>query len=116
MSLLGVKVIYGTDQIITGDVGGIFKVWDSRDLSLVQTFSIPNSTNKKVRTFTVTSRHKKKIIIGADKVFFFDYDESQEENLCDTHMCIDVMYNEVFNIFITIHIDSIKIMGKPKNI
>ena len=120
MSLLGVKVIYGTDQIITGDVGGIFKVWDSRDLSLVQTFSIPNSTNKKVRTFTVTSRHKKKIIIGADKVFFFDYDESQEENLCDTHMCIDVMYNEVFNIFITIHIDSIKIWdactGKLKQI
>ena len=109
MSLLGVKIIYGTDQIITGDVGGIFKVWDSRDLSLVQTFSIPNSTNKKVRTFCVTSRHKKKIIIGADKVFFFDYDESQEENLCDTHICIGVAFNEVFNVFITAHMDSIKI-------
>ena len=72
MSLLGVKILNGTDQIVTGDVGGIFKVWDSRDLSLVQTFSIPNSTNKKVRTFCVSSRFKKKIIIGADKVFFFD--------------------------------------------
>ena len=120
MSLLGVKTIYGTDQIITGDVGGIFKVWDSRDLSLVQTFSIPNSTNKKVRTFCVTSRHKKKIIIGADKVFFFDYDESQEENLCDTHICIDVNYNEVFNVFTTVHMDSIKIWdastGKLKQV
>ena len=120
MSLLGVKTIYGTDQIITGDVGGIFKVWDSRDLSLVQTFSIPNSTNKKVRTFCVTSRHKKKIIIGADKVFFFDYDESQEENLCDTHICIDINYNEVFNVFTTVHMDSIKIWdastGKLKQV
>ena len=59
-SLLGVKILLGTDQIITGDVGGIFKVWDSRDLSLVQTFSIPNSTNKKAHTFCVTSKHKKK--------------------------------------------------------
>ena len=120
MSLLGVKIILGTDQIITGDVGGIFKVWDARDLSLVQTFSIPNSTNKKVRTFCVTSRHKKKIIIGADKVFFFDYDESQEENLCDTHICLDVSYNEVFNVFITVHMNSIKIWeastGKLKKV
>ena len=120
MSLLGVKILYGTDQIITGDVGGIFKVWDARDLNLVQTFCIPNSTNKKVHTFCVTSRHKKKIIIGADKVFFFDYDESQEENLCDTHMCTDVSFNEVFNVFITAHMDSIKIWeastGKLKQV
>ena len=120
MSLLGVKILNGTDQIVTGDVGGIFKVWDSRDLSLVQTFSIPNSTNKKVRTFCVSSRFKKKIIIGADKVFFFDYDESQEENLCDTHVCIDVFYNEVFNIFVSVHMRSIKIWdacsGKLKQV
>ena len=120
MSLLGVRNLYGTDQIITGDVGGIFKVWDARDLNLVQTFSIPNSTNKKVRTFCVTSRHKKKIIIGADKVFFFDYDESQEENLSDTYVCTDALYNEVYNIFITVHMDNIKIWdgstGKLKKV
>ena len=120
MSLLGIKTIYGTEQIITGDVGGIFKVWDARDLSLVQTFSIPNSTNKKVRTFCVTSRHKKKIIIGADKVFFFDYEESQEENLCDINMCTDVMYNEFFHTIITVHMNFIKIWdactGKLKQI
>ena len=108
-SLLGVKVLYGTDQIITGDVGGIFKVWDSRDLSLVQTFSIPNSTNKKAHTFCVTSKNKKRIIIGADKLFFFDYEESQEGNLTDTHACIEVIFNEVFDTIITAHMDSIKI-------
>ena len=108
-SLLGVKILFGTDQIITGDVGGIFKVWDSRDLSLVQTFSIPNSTNKKAHTFCVTSKHKKRIIIGADKLYFFDYEESQEGNLADAHVCIEVMYNEVFDTIITAHMNSIKI-------
>ena len=28
MSLLGVRNLYGIDQIITGDVGGVLKVWD----------------------------------------------------------------------------------------
>ena len=90
-------------------MGGIFKVWDSRDLSLVQTFSIPNSMNKKAHTFCVTSKHKKRIIIGADKLYFFDYEESQEGNLADTHVCIEVIYNEVFDTFITAHMNSIKI-------
>jgi WD40 repeat protein len=108
-SLLGVKILMGTDQIITGDVGGIFKVWDARDLSLVQTFSIPNSTNKKAHAFCVTSKHKKKIIIGSDKVYFFDYEESQEGNLADTYVCINIIYNEVFDTFITAHMKCIKV-------
>lgn len=108
-SLLGVKILKGTDQIITGDVGGIFKLWDSRDLSLVQTFSIPNSTNKKSHSFCVTSKHKKRIIIGADKLYFFEYEESQEGNLADAYVCIDIIYNDIYNIFITAHMNSIKI-------
>ena len=108
-SLIGVKVINGTNQIVTGDVSGIFKVWDSRDLSLVQTFSIPNNGNKKAQTFCVTSMNKKKIICGSDKVYFFDYEESQEGNLADSKLCICVLYNEVFNNFVTAHIDCIKI-------
>ena len=108
-SLLGVRILAGTDQIITGDVGGIFKVWDARDLGLVQTFSIPNTMNKRARAFCVTSKHKKRIIIGADKVYFFDYEESQEGNLADSHVCLEVIYNEVFDIFITVHMNSIKI-------
>ena len=108
-SLIGVRILKGTDQIITGDVGGIFKVWDSRDLNLVQTFSIPNVQNKKAHSFTVTNKHKKKIIIGADKVYYFDYEESQEGNLADTYVCTDIIYNDIFSIFITAHMNCIKI-------
>ena len=113
-SLLGVKILKGTNQIITGDVSGIFKVWDSRDLGLVQTFSIPNNTNRKAHAFTVTFDSKKKIVIGAEKVYFFDYEESQEENLADSKLCIAVIYNQVFNIFVTAHMDCIKIWDAEK--
>jgi WD40 repeat protein len=115
-SLIGVRVLQGTNQIITGDVSGIFKVWDNRDLSLVQTFSIPNNGNKKANTFTLTSLSKKKIIVGSDKVYFFDYEESQEGNLADSKVCICVLYNEIFNIFVTAHIDCIKIWDAEKGL
>ena len=113
-SLIGVKILNGTSQIITGDVSGIIKVWDSRDTSLVQTISIPNNGNKKAHTFAVTNTAKKKLIVGSDKIYFFDYEESQEGNLTDSKLCICVLYNEVFNIFVTAHIDCIKIWDAEK--
>jgi len=38
-SLVGVKVIPGTPEIVTADASGIFKIWDIRNFSCVQTFS-----------------------------------------------------------------------------
>jgi len=108
-SLIGVKVFPGTYQVITGDVSGIFKVWDSRTMSLVQTFTIPTAVNKKANSFCVTNPQKKRIIVGADKVYFFDYEESQEGNLADSKPCISVLYNEIFNTFVTAHLDCVKI-------
>lgn len=108
-SLIGVKIFPGTYQIITGDVSGIFKVWDSRTMSLVQTFTIPTAVNKKANSFCVTNPQKKRIIVGADKVYFFDYEESQEGNLADSKLCIAVLFNEIFDCFVTAHLDCIKI-------
>jgi WD40 repeat protein len=108
-SLIGVKVFPGTFQIISADVSGIFKVWDSRNFSLVQTFSIPSSINKRANSFCVTNFSKKRIIVGADKVYFYDYEESQEADLADSKVCISVIYNPIFNNFITAHLNCIKI-------
>lgn len=121
-SLIGIKTIPGTPQVITGDVSGIFKVWDTRTMTLVQTFSTPSSLNKKpqANTFITTTASKKKVIIGSDKVYFYDYEESREGNLADSKSCINVIYNEVFNTFVSAHIDSIKIWdannGALKNV
>jgi WD40 repeat protein len=108
-SLIGVKIFPGTYQIITGDVSGIFKIWDYRTMSLVQTFTIPTAVNKKANSFCVTNSQKKRIIVGADKVYFFDYEESQEGNLADSKLCISLLYNDVFNYFVSAHLDCIKI-------
>jgi WD40 repeat protein len=108
-SLIGVKTFPGTYQIISGDVSGIFKVWDSRTMSLVQTFSIPTNNNKKANCFCVTSVSKKRIIIGSDQLFYYDYEESREGNLADSKSCLNILYNEVFNQFVSAHIDSIKV-------
>ena len=108
-SLIGVKTFPGTYQIISGDVSGIFKVWDYRNMSLVQTFSIPIKRNKKANTFCVTSIYKKRIIIGADQIYVYDYEESREGNLADSKSCLTILYNEVFNDFVSGHIDSVKI-------
>ena len=75
----------------------------------MQTFSVTAGVNKKAHCFCVTSKYKKKIIIGSDKVYFFDYEEPQEGNLADTKVCINVLYNEVFHTFITAHMNCIKI-------
>ena len=108
-SLIGVKVFPGTYQIISGDVSGIFKIWDYRSMSAVQTFSIPNSINKKAFCFCVTHANKKKIVVGAERLYFYDYEESREGNLADSKSCLSVIYNNVFDIFVTAHLDCIKI-------
>jgi WD40 repeat protein len=106
-SLIGIKIIPNSHQIITGDVSGIFKVWDARTLTLNQTFSIPGS--KKTNTFALVNTFKKQIIAGSDKLYYFDYEESHEGNLADSKPCIAVYYNDVFNTFVTAHLDCIKI-------
>ena len=58
-TLIGVKYLNGTDQIISGDVGGIFKVWDLRDYSLVQTFYVTVDVNKKAHCFVLQQSLKK---------------------------------------------------------
>ena len=37
-SLCGVEIIPDTPQIITGDISGVFKVWDIRTFTCMQTF------------------------------------------------------------------------------
>ncbi len=91
-------------------------------MTLVQTFSTPSSLNKKpqANTFVTTTAYKKKVIIGSDKVYFYDYEESREGNLSDSKSCINVIYNDVFNTFVSAHIDSVKIWdattGSLKNV
>lgn len=61
-SLIGVKALEDSNQIITADISATFKIWDSRNLSCVQTFHM--GTND-VQCFTITEPHHR--IIGGFK-------------------------------------------------
>jgi WD40 repeat protein len=51
-SLCGVVIIPDTPQIITADAEGVFKVWDIRNFSCMQTFSAEENRSKLNRAET----------------------------------------------------------------
>lgn len=113
-SLISVITFPGTHQIISADISGVIKVWDNRTMSLVQTLSTPSSNTKKANCICVTSLSRKRIIVGSDQIYFYDYEESREGNLADSKSCISILFNEVFNQFVSAHIDSVKIWDASK--
>lgn len=40
-SLVGVKWLKGTNQLVSADISGMFKIWDVRTFTPIQTFNCP---------------------------------------------------------------------------
>ena len=104
-SLIGVKCIPGTYQIITGDISGLFRVWDIRTLATVQVFS---STGNEINSFEVTYPEKK-VLFGSKSILVYKYDEPRDQKLADEDHTVCTLYNSLFQNFITVHPKRIKI-------
>ena len=104
-SLVGVKCLKGTNQLVSADISGMFRIWDVRNFTTVQTFNCPLN---EINSFAVTSPPKR-IIAGGRKLIFYDYDEPTDNHLADDQACLSVLYNPVFYTFITAHPKCIKI-------
>lgn len=104
-SLIGVKCVPKTAQVITGDISGLFRVWDIRTFTSIQTFSIGV---KEMNCFDVTFPDKK-IIAGTKKLILYQYDEPQDKYLVDESYALFTFYNSLFNTFITVHAKTVKI-------
>lgn len=104
-SLIGVKCVPKTSQVITGDISGLFRVWDIRTFTSIQTFSIGV---KEMNCFDVTFPDKK-IIAGTKKLFVYHYGEPQDKYLVDESYALFTFYNSLFNTFITVHAKTVKI-------
>lgn len=102
--MVGVKWLKGTNQLISADISGMFRVWDARTFTTVQTFNCPLN---EINCFAVTSPPKR-IIAGGRKLWFYDYDEPTDNHLADDVACLAVLYNPVFYTFITAHPKCIK--------
>ena len=103
--MVGVKWLKGTNQVVSADISGMFRVWDVRTFTTVQTFNCPLN---EINTFAVTSPPKR-IVAGGRKLWFYDYDEPTDNHLADDQACLAVLYNPVFYSFITAHPKCIKI-------
>ena len=78
-SLVGVKWLKGTNQVISADISGMFRIWDVRTFTTVQTFNCPLN---EINCFSVTSPPKR-IVAGGRKLIFYDYDEPTTNHLAD---------------------------------
>lgn len=104
-SLVGVKHLKGTHQIISADISGMFRVWDVRTFTTIQVFNCPlNEINCYALTYP-----PKRIVAGGRRLVFYDYDEPTDHHLADDQQCICVLYNPVFYTFITAHPKCIKV-------
>eukprot|EP00743_Colponemidia_sp_Colp-15_P010004 GILK01010980.1.p1 GENE.GILK01010980.1~~GILK01010980.1.p1 ORF type:complete len:1243 (+),score=229.20 GILK01010980.1:96-3824(+) len=106
-SLIGVQIVPGTPQIITGDVSGVFKVWDMRNFGCVHSFGEPSSSHE--ATCFASIHHHKRIVVGGRRLQFFEYDEPNDLNVTDQHSVTACLYNSVFLTFITAHRREIKL-------
>lgn len=59
------KIVPGTPQIITADTEGIFKLWDIRNFSCVQTFSSDDVDT--LNTFVCVTKHRR-LVSGGKRV------------------------------------------------
>ena len=59
-SLVGVKVLPNSHQIVSADISGMFRVWDARKFSTIQTFNCPLN---EINCFALTE-DPKRIVAG----------------------------------------------------
>lgn len=104
-SLVGVKCVPDSIQLVTADISGMFKVWDIRTYSCIQSFNAPVA---ELNTFSITYPEKK-IIAGAKRLFIYTYEEPKDENKVDEGIPLMCLYNSLYNTFITAHPSCIKI-------
>ena len=104
-SLIGVKWIRGTQQIVSADISGMIRVWDMRTYSTTQTL---NCSLNEIHALAVT-QPPKRIIVGGRSLVFYDYDEPVDHHLADKDACLCVLYNPIFYTFITAHPTCVKI-------
>lgn len=104
-SLVGVKHLKGTYQIISADISGMFRVWDVRTFTTIQTFNCPLN---EINWYAVTYPPKR-IVAGGRRLIFYDYDEPTDHHLADDQQWLWVLYNPIFYTFITAHPKCIKV-------
>lgn len=111
-SLVGVNVVFGTPQVVTADKGGIIKVWDIRSFRCMQTLTmerhLATSDGYLCTSIAAVPPHCS-IVVGASRLFVYDYDHYTHPDCADNLPILSAMYNDVLNTFITVAGTTVKV-------
>ncbi|KAJ8614616.1 hypothetical protein CTAYLR_008986 [Chrysophaeum taylorii] len=92
-AICGVELISGTPQLITADVGGDIKVWDVRNFSCVQSFSVDKKgKSDDIVTFVSVTSRKQLLAVGR-YISTYEYEHTEHPELTDDAPVFAARYN-----------------------
>jgi hypothetical protein len=90
--LVGVQFVQGTPQIVSADVQGWIKVWDTRNFSCVQTFM----SSERITSFTTCGSYHRRIIVAGRMKQWLCYDQEGGPHMAYQE-ADDPAFNCIFN-------------------
>lgn len=102
-SLVGVKVIPDSPQVISADIEGWVKIWDIRNLGCVQTFNVEeNETGYRFNLADFLYLPKQqRLAFGGKKLIFYDYDRNHGPTLVDDQLPLSAFYSPYYKVILT---------------
>eukprot|EP00928_Gymnodinium_smaydae_P053668 TRINITY_DN3759_c1_g1_i2.p1 TRINITY_DN3759_c1_g1~~TRINITY_DN3759_c1_g1_i2.p1 ORF type:complete len:1336 (-),score=255.21 TRINITY_DN3759_c1_g1_i2:128-4009(-) len=110
-ALSGVTVVPGTPQIITGDVTGVFRLFDMRNFRCIQTFGSKAGSmgSGDLNSFCAIPPHNKVAAGSNNRVCLYDcMDEWGGESVTDSGGVADALYSPHAGCFYTVSNKSMK--------
>lgn len=102
-SLVGVKVIPDSHQVISADIDGWVKVWDIRNLGCSQTFNLEEKQSGfrfALSDFTYLQHHQR-LVFGGKSLTFYDYDKNHNPYLVDDNLPLGSFYTPTYHKILT---------------
>lgn len=102
-SLVGVRVIPDSPQVISADIEGWVKIWDIRNLGCVQTFNVEeNETGYRFNLADFLYLQKQqRLAFGGKKLIFYDYDRNHGPTLVDDQLPLSAFYSPYNKVILT---------------
>jgi len=102
-SLVGVRVIPDSPQVISADIEGWVKIWDIRNLGCVQTFNVEeNETGYRFNLADfIYLQKQQRLAFGGKKLIFYDYDRNHGPTLVDDQLPLCAFYSPYNKVILT---------------
>jgi WD40 repeat protein len=101
-SLIGVRCVPDSPQVISADIDGWVKIWDIRNFGCVQSFNLDE--NHAGRRFSLADfcflKTQQRLVFAGRTLSFYDYDRNNNPLLVDDSMPLSAMHSS-YHTFLT---------------